>query len=99
MRYECVRPWLVGVVCGLCGLRRFLFLIETVEPLTFSITRTRDASVALVCEAKMNIGRPPVKAVPERVRSRERPPPKETPPQQTATWTGPLKAPVEVDEK
>ena len=42
---------------------------EIVESQTFSLSRKRDAGVALECEAKMNIEGPAVKAVPEAVRN------------------------------
>ena len=38
-----------------------------------SFSRKRDASVALECEAKVNIEAPPAKAVPEAVRNRPTP--------------------------
>ena len=43
---------------------------ETVDPQTFSFSGKRCASVALECEAQMNIEGPPVKAVPKAVRNR-----------------------------
>ena len=42
---------------------------EIVEPHTSSLSRKRDASVALECETKMNIEGSAVKAVPEAVRN------------------------------
>ena len=38
---------------------------DFVEPQTFSLTRKREASVALECETEMNVEGPPVKAAPE----------------------------------
>ena len=46
---------------------------EFVEPQIFSLSRTREASVARECETDMNIEGPPVKAMPESVRRRPTP--------------------------
>ena len=42
------------------------------QPQTFSLSRKREACVALECETEKNIEGPPVKAVPEAVRNRPR---------------------------
>ena len=85
-----------------------LFLIEIVDPQTFSLSRKCGACVALECEAKVTITGLPVqavlrrtqlKAVPEWVTNKVPAPPKGTPLQHTATWPGPqTDPPVEVDE-
>ena len=47
---------------------------EIVEPQTFfSLSRKREASVALECETEMNIEGPPVRVVPESIRKRPTP--------------------------
>ena len=52
---------------------------EIVEPQTFSLSRKREASVAVECETKMHAEGPPVKTVPETVRRRPR---RKIPPQE-----------------
>ena len=72
----------VGACCDFslleceCGLSGFFFSdsnCEFVEPQIFSLSRTREASVARECETDMNIEGPLVKAMPESVRRRPTP--------------------------
>ena len=61
---------LVEVVCGVVFPSDSFSDCEIVEPQTFSLSRKRNAIIALECEAKMNIEKPPVKTVQKAVRNR-----------------------------